>query len=272
MDNFQKVYYFLKKITENAPTFFKDCDTFKFQEIYLDASENFVLANSTQQKTCIGLIYQHATKLLRNLTHFENEYRHKEDILFYYRSESFRYNFREYSQKYAENADNRRKTTDIYELLHSSSNRVALDGLITVPNKSQECESHAKTKTKYTGAISLVKVTNHLKEKDIVPYGEAYVCLLNKYYTAAVPNYNEDIDVLFQFLDFGAYRLSYRECMSNSKYKVIHYGRANGTFDVQFFGNLKKCINDRMIEINTKKATFLKIDTDWGIQIDNSFA
>lgn len=122
---------------------------------------------------------------------------------------------------------------------------------------------------KYTGEVSLLGFNNTLNEGEIEVYGRVYSCVLNKFYILD-KTYNEDVDVIFQFLDFGAYRLSYRECTSNSNYEVIHNGKANKTFDYAFFGNLKKCINDRMIEIKEEKASFLKIEEDWQTQIDNS--
>lgn len=254
----------MREITKAAPTIFKECERFTFDQIYLDKNEDFIQAVNVTHKDCISSIYMETTILLRNLTNFTAEYGLSEDIFFYYRSDNYRDNYRECIVDYADKV-NSRQLSDLYDLYACSSRVTALETYQNIRVKSEECEDSVKQKMDYKGRISLTNWSVILDENNneqIKAYGEAYMCVLNKYFSVG-KQYDWDIDVFFHYFDFGALTISYVECMENKEYTVIQNGMANKNFDSNFFGHLKKCCQDRMAIIDDPEKTFFHVDNIW---------
>lgn len=138
-----------------------------------------------------------------------------------------------------------------------------MDTFKNLERHSRNCESFVKQTMPCTGPINLTNWSQILGQEEIEAYGRAYLCVLTKYFYVD-KTYDSDSDAFYEYFDFGNFKLSYNECISNPKYsEVIQYGKGNKTFDANFFGHLKKCINDRIAEINRPDKTFLKIENSW---------
>lgn len=265
----QKVYFYLRQITEAANDVFPICANISFNHLYLDRWEDFIQANTTHHKDCLSSIYEMTTVLLRGLTNFTEEYGHRDDIYFYYRSESFRDNYRVCIKEYANKADHR-KLLDTYDLLQCSCKITVLDAFQNVDHKSFDCEESVAEWLGNTKIMNLTDWAHVITDDEIEAYGQGHLCVLNKFYTID-ETYDMDGDAFYEYYDFGDLRLSYKECWLNSeKYdEVLHQRMVNKTFDYIFFGHFRKCFHARMAEVATED-TFLQIEDDWRYHIDEA--
>lgn len=259
-------------ITSEAAFPYSSCDKLKLEQIYFDGWKKFITITDPKEKLCIGSIYQHATMVLRNKIKgdFEDYYNHAMDVIFYYKAYSFRNNFRKcHISKYVKEKDAGTVTvTSLFDLLECSIRPNNME-MVSFEKQRTDCENTAKNQ-EYKGEIKLMEFKTQISDDKamIEAFGKAYLCVVKKNFKN-VKIYSEDIDPFYQNLDFGAFRLSHRECMRKpERNEVIQKLRKKKTFNEIFFGNLKKCINQVMAEIEEGK--FPEQNTEWDKIIDDS--
>lgn len=123
-----KTYYFINQITKMALKKVISCKPFKFDEVYIDQAVEFYGDKSNDIKECLGFIYKYATVALRGISNFTIEYGHHADIFFYYKSSTYRDNYRKCLLKYINKA--MKNSRDIYDLLQCSHKRSPTDDLL----------------------------------------------------------------------------------------------------------------------------------------------
>lgn len=123
--DYTKVYYFLFKITQLALDNIGSCKFHLFDDVYIDQSETFLEEKSSDVKECIGLIYKYTTATLRGLSNFTAQYGHHTDILFYYKSGSYRDHYRQCLREYITKSV--RNSRNLYDLLKCSNTKSLSD-------------------------------------------------------------------------------------------------------------------------------------------------
>lgn len=126
--DFTKTYYFLNEITKKALKKIEICKPFKFEEVYIEQSEDFLGDKTSNLKECIGLIYKYTTVALRGLLNFTSEYGHQNDIFFYYKSDQYRDSYRKCLRTYI--IKSIKNSREIYDLLRCSHKRTFSTGYL----------------------------------------------------------------------------------------------------------------------------------------------
>lgn len=93
-------------------------------------------------------------------------------------------------------------------------------------------------------------------------YGKAYTCVLESYNHNMEKEYDEDVDIFYEYFDFGLFRVPYKECMTNPKYKEIHEARQKREFPESFFGELYKCITTLVAAMKATPPKFPQLSKD----------